>query len=209
MPAVTSDYQQLLARDRRFTPIDRRFGAMLGYLLFSPFLFFAVACFTELAIPDTFLVENLDWLFLGAFAPIAFVIFQVRLGRSMTNWRVRLTGLAYSATIGFAMFYVYAAMSAHADAVPGLVERTFEFSVPNSFGHGTHLVHQRSDGTTIEGDGLGPVPPYHTVCAEAQRLNGDFGFSWVKVVNRSRPAHEIAWPIRAQDCFSRKPLASL
>jgi len=51
---------------------------------------------------------------------------------------------------------------------------------------------------------------YWPVCTEVQRLQGDYGFVWIRVVDRSRPpVHEIAWPIRREDCFSNKPLATL
>jgi hypothetical protein len=57
---------------------------------------------------------------------------------------------------------------------------------------------------------IGAPLAYWPVCTEVQRLQGDYGFVWIRVVDRSPPpVHEIAWPIRREDCFSNKPLATL
>lgn len=180
-------------------------------LLLSPLLLFVSSLLAELAIPDAFLVERREWLVLWGVAMAAFAILDLRLfAWSGSDWSSRITVMALSATLGVAVFYDYAVITAHGAAVPSITERTFELTVRNEIGDGVHLVHLRRDGSTVEGEGVGPVPAYQTTCTDVQRLYGDYGFVWIRVIDRSPPpAHEIAWPIRAEDCFSDRPVASL
>src|SRR5207249_4874051 len=108
-----------------------------------------------------------------------------------------------------AVLYDYAAIASRRRVLPMAPERTYEI-VRHRSRLPDYVVHQRVDGSTIEGENIGTAVPYGTTCAEVQRLQGEYGFAWVKVVGKSPPPeHEIAWPIRREDCFSNKPLSSL
>jgi len=102
---------------------------------------------------------------------------------------------------------------AHANATASTPERTLEIgeyqkSVSSRRSRLVFL-HQRADGRLMEGGRRKPLP-YAPNCALAQRLTGQYGFAWVKVIERSPPPeHQIAWPIRREDCFSNKPIATL
>jgi len=112
------------------------------------------------------------------------------------------------AMIASSFAYGYGAFNSYREAVPSTRERTFEILVRKS--RSQYFVHQRADGGTVEGISYGPPLAYGSACALVERLNGDFGFSWVRVLDRSPPPeHEVIWPIRREDCFSDKPLATL
>jgi hypothetical protein len=117
---------------------------------------------------------------------------------------------ALGATVGGACLYPYAALTSYAQAVPTLRERTFEiYRCHNRCRFGGYFVHQRANGTTVEGEYAGRRLAYGR-CTTVQQLIGDYGFTWVRVIERSRSGgHEINWPIRREDCFSTKPMSSL
>ena len=162
---------------------------------------------------DAILADNSHWLILWAMGAIALGFWQFR-SRSMhlISLRKVLLGLAFVATLGAAAFYVFAGLTAHAQAEATAPERTFEISERRASGrHGyTVTLHQRSDGTLIEGGFRQPLP-YGSKCALAQRLAGNHGFVWVRVLDRSRSPERggLNWAIRREECFSNMPLSSL
>jgi hypothetical protein len=108
----------------------------------------------------------------------------------------------------YALMYGYAALDGYRGAVPGKPERAYEITV-GRIKMPDYVVHQRADGSTVEGTTWRPVP-YSSTCVEVERLQAPNGFMWIRVLDRSQPpAHEVAWPIRPEDCFSSKPLAAL
>jgi hypothetical protein len=117
---------------------------------------------------------------------------------------------ALVATLGVASLYPYAAITAYAQATPSARERTFE--IYRCHGRcrytGGYFVHQRADGTTVEGEYVGPPLAYGR-CALVQRFSGNYGFSWVRVLERSQAGEQLNWPIRREDCFGTKPVSSL
>ena len=123
--------------------------------------------------------------------------------------RTAALGFVFLATAVFAGWYTYTVLSSHTNARPSQPERTYELN-ERCGRHCNYYVHQRADGTTIEGVQVGEAVPYGSTCTLVQRLEGDYGFSWIRVLDRSPPPrHEVIWPIRPADCFSDKPLATL
>jgi hypothetical protein len=134
---------------------------------------------------------------------------------SKSRWAVGLRRAALAAavvvTVGGAFVYGYSAITSHAQAIPSPRERAFEiYRCHGRCRFGGYFIHQRANGTTIEGENVGAPIAYGTTCTIVQRSDGDYGFSWVRVLERSRPAgHDLQWSIRREDCFSDRPLSSL
>lgn len=72
-------------------------------------------------------------------------------------------------------------------------------------------VYQARDGRIIGTDEIKPLPPHGPACVSVREVVGSRGLRWARVVERSRRMErgQLHWPIRSEDCFSDKPLASL
>ena len=109
--------------------------------------------------------------------------------------------------------YGYIGLESRAHTTASTPERTFELHKvrSNRLFRKVIVWHQRPDGSTVEGINQGRPLPYATTCAVVQRLDGPYGFSWVRVLDRSRaPARgQLSWPIRREECFSAIPLSEL
>lgn len=194
------------------TPEQRQWARLLGYLFLSPLLLLAAWFFAHAASRDTLWTDHRGWLILWTIGIATFVLSEFRAGKPADpTVRSRLLALALSATCAFACWYSYVAVTSHSDAIATRPERAFELYYPgHSRRSSGYYLHQRADGSTIEGKSFGKPIPYGRTCTLVQRLNGEFGFSWIRVLQRTPPPeHEIAWPIRREDCFSDKPIASL
>ena len=195
------------------TATQRQWARLLICLFLSPLLLLAAWFFVQAASSDILWTDRREWLIFWGLAVAAVFAREVYAGRPVDPLpRSRLLTLVLSATAAFALWYCYAAVTSHSGAMPTIAERTFELyqSPRRHQGQAGYFVHQRANGTTVEGKWVGKAVPYGSTCALVQRLTGDYGFSWIRVLERTPPPeHEIAWPIRREDCFSSKPLASL
>jgi hypothetical protein len=186
----------------------RRWAKLVGLVFLSPLLLLVSWWFAHAASPDELWSDRREWLFLwglalvGVFARELHAWEPVNAGR-----RSGFLALVLSSTLAFSIWYPYAVLTARDAAIASQPERTYELYY--SWGRNCgYYVHQRADGTTIEGTWVGDPVPYGSTCTLVQRLEGDHGFSWIRVLDRSPPpAHELIWPIRREDCFSNKPLA--
>jgi hypothetical protein len=193
------------------SPATRSWGHLLGAVFLLPLLLLGSWQFAHSASPDALWSDRREWLILWGMGIIGIAIREVRAGiPDDPTIRSRVLAVTISATCAFAGWYPYALLTAHSGAMPSIRERTYEVPQTDCTRCATYYVYQRADGSTIEGKSVGPALPYWPVCTEAQRLEGDYGFVWIRVTDRSPPpAHEIAWPIRREECFSKRPLATL
>jgi hypothetical protein len=192
------------------TPAVKRWARALGAVLLSPLALVAAWLFVHAASSDQIFEDHRAWLVLWGLGLIAVLAYEFRqLKSDHPNARALFLTAVLASTLSFAGWYSYAAVTAHANARVSPSERTFEFYHRCGRNCG-YYVHQRADGTTIEGVQNDLPAPYGSTCAIAQRLDGNYGFTWTRVLERSAPpGHEVMWPIRREDCFSDKPLSAL
>lgn len=201
---------QPLPKPQPLTGSQKQWLRLIGAACFSLLFLWGANLFVHGAVKDAFWADNASWLIWWGGGVIIVIARELIAGvPSRPLLRSIVPALVIVATAGFSLWYAVAALSAHARASASRPERTFELTL----GCGKNCiyqVHQRPDGTTIEGiDVGGPVEEAYS-CTIAQRLDGDRGFSWIRVIERSPPPpSEIAWPIRRQLCFSNIPLAEV
>lgn len=182
-------------------------------LLLSPLLLVIAYRIVHSTSRDLLVQANSGYLMAWSAGVIAIALSQIT-SRFPRLVAIRKTVLvaATVATVGVAGGYIYLAAKSHREAVGLAPERTFEFheSTGRRSFRTTKIYHQRADGTLLLGGHRAPLP-YGTTCALVQRLVGDYGFSWVRVLERSRSPgrHQLRWPIRREECFSDIPLSSL
>jgi hypothetical protein len=112
--------------------------------------------------------------------------------------------VAFSVTTSIAMWRSWS------QAVAEPPQRAFEYA--ERCGKGCRRpVYQARNGRIIGTDELKPLPPYGPACVSVSEVVGSRGLRWARVVERSRRMErgQLYWPIRREDCFSDKPLASL
>ena len=194
----------------RFTNAQKMWVRLIGVACLSPLLLLAANYFVHAAVSDAFWMDNRWWLLGWSIMMIPILAIEFLAGvPSRPLLRSIVPVATIVANLGFALWYAVTALASHADAVASKPERTFELG--RSCGkYCSYTVHQRADGTTIEGEFVGePVSSGYT-CAIAQRLDGRLGFSWIRVIERSPPPpSEIPWPIRREVCFSAKPISEV
>ena len=162
-------------------------------------------------IHDAIVQDNFLWLIAWGLGAIALALLQL-VSRSLFAIAVRkmlLVGAVLSTAI-FSIAYVYLGIQSHSQASASAPERTYEMR-RRCGRHCTYAIPQRANGTTLEGTDSGRPVQYGSSCVLAQRLDGTRGFSWIRVLERSRaPGRgQLAWPIRREQCFSDLPLSSL
>lgn len=191
-------------------PDVRRTQRLAVSLLLSPITLAIGYWVTRFAIRDPFGQDFIAPLCLwGVLAILAGFSQLGSKSRRFIPLRQLALAAALLATLGAAFLYPYAAIAAYAHATPSARERTFEiFRCHGRCRYSGYFVHQRADGTTVEGEYVGPPLPYGR-CALVQRFSGDYGFSWVRVLERSQAGGQLDWPIRREDCFGTKPVWSL
>ena len=194
---------------RMINPAVRIWARLVALLFFSPLLLWAGWRVAH-AGSDELWTDHREWLFYWTYGVALVIGGECYAGRPADpTWRSRFVVVVFVATMLFGAWYSYQVLTAHATAVGSTPERTYELYRTCGENCGVYL-HQRMDGTTIEGVNIGPAGPTALRYTLVQRLNGEHGFSWVRVLDRSPPPeHEISWPIRGTDCFSRKPIAEL
>lgn len=208
----------------RFAEIDRERTAMkpeltgvvmLALLLIVSPLVLWTAWGLMRALTGDFLVRD-NGVYLSGWggAMVALSIWQIR-SRSLRWIPLRKAALVAGiiGTFGLGGAYVYGGVRAHDAAIATAPERTYQLcrSRGRSPFRMTTCHHQRADGSTLEGRRAVVPVAYGSVCALAQRLDGPNGFSWVRVLERSRAPDrgQLTWPIRREQCFSTTPLSKL
>jgi hypothetical protein len=213
-PVYTSDYQRLLSAQRRAMEVPTELRPVLRlatFLLLSPVVLVVAWISLKLAISEQQISNNVHVLVLWGLSVIALAASQVT-SRSTRLIPLRRLGLSalLCATFAVAGGYFYLGRTSYAHARALRPERTFELY--KTYGSRSYrqtvAVHQRPDGSTIEGISMGPPVPYAPVCTLVQRLQGDHGFAWTRVLERSQGS-ELMWSIRRQDCFGARPVSSL
>lgn len=214
---VSTDFARIAAtyadaqRAREVPPELRGVIGRAGLLLFSPVMLWLAWLALRGFVQDTIVQDNSMWLIAWGLGAIGLALSQL-VSRSLFAVAVRkmLLVCAVLSTGIFSIAYVNLGIQSHSQATASAPERTYE--IPRSCGrHCTYAIHQRADGTTLEGTDGGRPVQYASSCALAQRLDGSRGFSWIRVLERSRaPGRgQLAWPIRREECFSDIPLSSL
>jgi hypothetical protein len=215
MSSVSTDYERILRTQRELESVPpelRRLQRLAALLLLSPLTLWIAFWFARLVIPDAFGQDYAGPLALWTLLAILAASLQLQSNsRNLMALKRWALAVALGVTVSGAFLYGYVVVTAYAQAIPSARERTFEIHRCSArCRSGGYYVHQRADGTTVEGEYVGRAVPYGMTCATVQRLSGDYGFSWVRVLERSPPPeHEIIWPIRREDCFSDKPLSTL
>lgn len=213
--SVASDYQRFLAAQRAaaaMPPEVRRVIRLAMLLLFSPVLLWLAWLLLQSATREAIAQDNshvLIWWGLGSIGLSLLLVMNWRAG-NLVWLRKAILAVALLATVAVAIGYVYLGIDAYAHARASAPERTFELR--SSCGRRcVENLHQRADGTTVQGARMGRPLAQARSCALVQRLDGEYGFTWVRVLERSRvPGRgQLAWPISREECFSDMPLSSL
>ena len=214
--SITNDYFHLMESERAANAIPPAVGGVmrLGWmLLFSPAALWLGWLIVDLVTPDIMVGDNRAPLMLWGLAAVALGAWQARSrSRYLIALRKAVLSVGIVATVAAAVVYSYLGISAHGEARASIPERSFELVKTSGRRiKSTTVWHQRADGTTVEGSRKGRPLPYSRTCALVQSLDGPHGFSWVRVLERSRAARrgQLDWPVRREDCFSNIPLSSL
>jgi hypothetical protein len=216
--AITSDFQRILEAQHAATAIPpelRSIKRRAALLLVAPALLWLAWHLVAWATRDQLVHDNSQVLVTGGLAVMALAAWQLQ-SRSTVLIALRrlFVSILTIATVTLAIAYTYFGIDAHAQAISSTPERTFErYEVLGRKAPFRKVIvwHPREDGSTIQGIRMHAPLAYSNVCALVQRLDGPHGFSWVRVLDRSRPPGrgQLSWPIRREECFSDIPLSSL
>lgn len=183
------------------------------FALLSPLFLFCAWLAVQMTTHEVIVQDNSTYLLAWSFAVAALAVAQMVFRSTLLiGPRKAVMIITITATLVASVGYVVFASRSKANALGSRPERTFELdrSIESRFFPRTEVTHQLADGTLLEGGYLSPVSSAH-VCTLAQRLTGDYHFTWVRVLDRSRSRQrgELAWPIRREECFSDLPLQLL
>ena len=214
---VSTDFARISAAradaERIAKEIPPELRGVLGrawLLLASPLLLVAAALIVHSTGGDLIVEDNKSYLLAWGFGVAALALSQMVSQSLLLVWvRKAILVSAIIGTFCVAVGYIYVAARSRQDAVASAPERTYEL-YRTTGSRAARILHQRADGTLMAGGRWAPVP-HATTCALVQRLDGHYGFSWVRVLERSRSPRrtELHWPIRREECFSDIPLSSL
>lgn len=215
--SISSDYQRIAEAQRvaaLIPPEVRGVIRLATITLLSPLALWLAWAFVEAITRDQLVQGHGDLLTLWGLGVVALSAWQL-FSRSKILLGLRkafLIALMVS-TVAVAGAYGYFGIEARAHVIATAPERTLELYKVRGRRPFKEVVvwHQRPDGSTVEGINQGRPVPYATTCALVQRLEGPYGFSWVRVVDRSRPPAQgqLSWPVRREECFSTIPLSVL
>jgi hypothetical protein len=216
---VSTDFARIVAQadaesKAKEWPSELRGVLGRGWLLLaSPLLLVVANWIVHSTGRDLIVHDNKTYLFAWTFGIVALALSQMVSRSLVLIWaRKAILVSAILATFAVAVGYVYIAAKSRQSAVASTPERAYEFYRSSGWRSSkkTQIFHQRADGTLLAG-GRSERLPYGTTCALVQRLDGQYGFSWVRVLERSRPPRRsgVHWPVRREECFSDIPLSSL
>jgi len=216
-PHYTSDYQHFARMEEcRRSISPERAGVVLAgvaLLLVSPLALWLAHLLLRSAIQDLSAHSNHAVLVAAGFGFAVIAGWQLHSG-SNRFVRVRTTMLWFLllASTAVAGAYVYVGIQAHRDAIVMQPTRALEFyTTRGSRRFKTKIYHhQLADGTMLDGSKVS-WRTQAPACVLVQQVVGNFGFRWVRVLERSRsPTRgQLHWPVRRQECFSGIPLSSL
>lgn len=182
-----------------------------GWLLVSPFALLASWLALRGLTPGNLVADNGHVLLLWGLAMIGLAGLQLK-SRSHRHKLVRfiILATALGATVALSVAYLSLGLLSHARAIKSEPQRAFEYVSGRGRSPDVYY-HVREDGSSVEGARYDRREPYGRVCTLVQRLDGPYGFSWVRILDRSPgPGRgQLAWPISQEDCFSQKPLSEL
>jgi len=215
--SISTDYQRILAAERAAAAVPpevQRIKRWALLVLVSPILLWLGWHFVAAVTRDAMGSNQGHVLILWGLGIAAFAAWQSQSdSKILIGLRRGALMVAFGASVLLAIAYCFVAIDAHANAVAMAPERTFELYKVHGRRPFRHVEawHQRVNGTNFENGRKGHPLAYATACALVQRLNGPHGFSWVRVVERSRPPArgQLHWGIRRDECFSTIPLSSL
>jgi hypothetical protein len=214
--SVSTDYQRLMQIEqdarRRLDPKVSRIKQLAVIAVLSPLAIWIARWAAGLWIGDAFAQDYSGPLALWTFVVVAFAFSQfISDSRRAIGARLAFLVTVIFLTVVGAGIYGFAAVASHANAIATAPERTFEIHrCRGRCRMGSYFVHQRANGTTLEGEYVGEPLAEGLTCTRAQRLIGRFGFSWVRVIERSQPPeHQLFWPISREDCFGNGPVHTL
>lgn len=216
-PSFTGDYARI-AEARRLAglipPELRRVIGLAVLLLISPLLLWIGWLILRSASRDPIVEDNGAVLIAFGLGVIALAVWQIGSRSVQLIWfRKAILLSALLATVALPAAYVYFGLKSHSRATASAAERTYEWHETSGRSPFQRVdsFHQRPDGTTVEGTNAGRPFEYGRSCALVQRLDGEYGFSWIRVLDRSRaPARgQLSLPIRREECFSEIPLSTL
>ena len=215
-PVYVNDFDRIADQERRtsgFPPELRGLLRLAGVALLSPLFVFFGWIAVQMTTREVIGQDNRVYLLAWSFGVAALALSQiVSRQTALIGPRKAVMALAIAASVVTSGAYIYLASTSRAKATGSQPERTFELykTVGSRSFRRTEVTHQRADGTLLEG-GYTPPARWAYACTVAQRLTGDYGFTWVRVLERSRSRQrgELYWPIRREECFSDAPLESL
>lgn len=213
---ITSDYHRLLQAEcmANAIPSDLDRVKLLALMVLpSPILLWFAWLLVGLVARDEVARDNSHLLMFSGSIVVVVAAWQAgSRAKAFIQLRRCLLWTLLGATIAAAVAYAYLGINSHSRAIVLPPERTFELvKTEGRRIKRTIIWHQRANGSTVEGFNEGRPLAYSSVCALVQRLDGPYGFSWVRVLERSRPPGrgQLSWPVRREDCFSHVPIASL
>jgi hypothetical protein len=215
--SITTDYQRILDAQRaaEIIPAEVRDVRRLALLLLiSPISLWLASLMVDFATRDALVRSPGNILFLWSLVVMAVAAWQLQ-SRSTALIDLRKVFLAFAsaATVAASIGFAYYGIDSYSRVIALAPERTFELYKVRGRRPFKSVIywHQRSDGSTVEGIEEGHPLPYSQICTLVQRLDGPFGFSWLRVLGRSRRPErgQLNWAIRREECFSSIPLTSL
>ena len=215
--SIASDYQRFLAariEAEKVPPEVQRIRICAALLLLSPLMLWLAWGLVETAIGHPFDFDHRDGLVAWGLGVAAIAAWQLASrSRVLVDLRRAFLFAMLAATAIVSILFAYAGINAGSRGIAGPPERTFEMYKFRGKGAFKRMVtlHQRPDGSIVEGGTRKRPLAYSSGCALVQRFESPNGFHWVKVLDRSRsPARgQLSWPIRREECFSNIPLSSL
>ena len=215
--SISSDYRRIAEAQRiaALVPPEVRSVRWLAFIaLLSPIALWLAWLLVAYISHDALARDHSGFLTFWGLGVMALAAWQLR-SRSAVLIGLRKAFLValMASTVAIAAAYGYFGIDANAQVVASAPERTFELYRVRGKRPFKKVItwHQRPDGSTVEGINQGRPVPYASTCALVQRLDGPYGFSWVRVLDRSRPPArgQLAWPVRREECFSNIPLSTL
>ena len=201
-----SDYQRIAAAQAEFERVPAevtRARILAGLLFLSPVALWLSYWALGAATAGLTVQDNGHILIVAGLMAIGLSILLFRIS-SLTLIRVRkaLAVLGIVAIVALSVAYLYFGAKAYAGAQSFPRERAF------LVGNKDLINFELADGSRLIGGERGR-PRASGTCVTVVVLKGEHDFSWVRIVEAvPRQRHSLFWPIRREDCFSEKPLAS-
>ena len=201
-----SDYQRLTVAQAPFEQIPAEVtGARIlaGVLFLSPIALWLTHWALAAATTGLTVHDNAHILIMASLSAVGLSVLLFKISsRTLIRARKALAVLGTAAILALSAAYLYFGAKAYAGAEISPSERAFLVSKKDL------VDFELADGSLLIGRDRAP-PRASGNCVSVVVLKGSHGFSWVRVVEAvPRQRHQLFWPVRREDCFSEKPLAS-